>query len=59
MAVTAGDGWLDQGANLLMFGPPGGGKSHLASAIGRIRPATQRLTPIVVSSSKVRVRQSG
>ena len=26
MAVTAGDGWLDQGANLLMFGPPGSGK---------------------------------
>ena len=22
MAVAAGDGWLDQGANLLMFGPP-------------------------------------
>ena len=29
MAVAAGDGWLDQGANLLMFGPPGGGKSSL------------------------------
>ena len=34
MALTAGDVWLEKGANLLLFGPPGGGKSHLASAIG-------------------------
>ncbi len=34
MALTAGDRWLDQGANLILFGPPGGGKSHLAAAIG-------------------------
>jgi DNA replication protein DnaC len=34
MAIVAGDSWLDKGANLLIFGPPGGGKSHLASAIG-------------------------
>ena len=34
MAITAGDLWLENGANLLLFGPPGGGKSHLASAIG-------------------------
>jgi DNA replication protein DnaC len=33
MALAAGDSWLDQGANLLMFGPPGGGKSHLAAAL--------------------------
>ncbi|HEY2658191.1 MAG TPA: IS21-like element helper ATPase IstB [Caulobacteraceae bacterium] len=34
MALAAGDSWLDKGANLLMFGPPGGGKSHLAAALG-------------------------
>jgi DNA replication protein DnaC len=34
MALTAGDSWLVKGANLLLFGPPGGGKSHLAAAIG-------------------------
>jgi len=34
MALTAGDQWLEQGANLILIGPPGGGKSHLAAAIG-------------------------
>ena len=34
MALAAGDSWLDQGANILLLGPPGGGKSHLAAALG-------------------------
>jgi DNA replication protein DnaC len=34
MALAAGDDWLEKGANLILFGPPGGGKSHLAAAIG-------------------------
>ena len=33
-ALCAGDGWLRNGANLILIGPPGGGKSHLSSAIG-------------------------
>lgn len=33
-ALAAGDGWLGKGANLLLFGPPSGGKSHLAAALG-------------------------
>ena len=34
MALCAGDSWLDNGANLILFGSPGSGKSHPAAAIG-------------------------
>src|ERR1700733_10639832 len=34
LALCAGDSWIDTGANLLLIGGPGGGKTHLASAIG-------------------------
>jgi DNA replication protein DnaC len=34
MALCAGDEWLGNGANVLLLGPPGGGKSHLSSAMG-------------------------
>ena len=34
MALAAGDGWLEKGANLIVFGPPGAGKSHLGAGLG-------------------------
>jgi DNA replication protein DnaC len=34
VALAAGDAWLDQGATVMLFGPPGVGKSHLGCAIG-------------------------
>ena len=33
LALCARDSYLEAGANLLLFVPPGGGKSHLAAAI--------------------------
>ena len=34
MALASGDVWLKTGADVLPFGPPGGGKSHLSAALG-------------------------
>ena len=34
MALASGDEWLATGANIMLFGPPGGGKSHLSAALG-------------------------
>ena len=35
MALASGDTWLAQGSNLLLFGPPGSGKSHVSAALCR------------------------
>lgn len=34
MALTEGHEWLDRGVNILAFGNPGSGKSHLLSGVG-------------------------
>ena len=36
MALAAGDAWLNNGANLLLFGPPGGGMLALEAAIAKL-----------------------
>ncbi len=33
-ALAEGDAWLGQGTNILCFGPPGVGKTHLSAALG-------------------------
>ena len=34
MALAEADGWIAQGHNLLAFGPPGVGKTHLLAGVG-------------------------
>jgi DNA replication protein DnaC len=34
MALASGDSWLEKGASILIFGPPGAGKSHVGCGIG-------------------------
>src|SRR3978361_565240 len=33
-ALATGDGWIDRGGTILLFGPSGSGKSHLSAPFG-------------------------
>jgi hypothetical protein len=48
MALAEADSWLAQGHNLLAFGPPGAGKTHLMAGIGHalIERGNPSSTPI-------------
>ena len=57
MALASGDAWLGKGANILIFGPPGGGKSYLAAALGlalsrTVGASCSPALPILCSGSK-------
>lgn len=41
MALAEADGWLGQGHNLLAFGPPGAGKTHLIAGLAGVKTAIQ------------------
>ena len=51
MALAAGDVWLNNGHNLLMFGPPGTGKSHSIIS-NRTGPGGKRLSCAVHSNHR-------
>ncbi len=53
MALAAGDAWLDRGANLILFGPPGGGKSH------RWQPRQNSRTFVHAGATSVAFGRSG
>ena len=58
MALASGDVWLKTGANVLLFGPPGGGKSHLSAALGA-RPRRERLARAVRPHHRPRAAAAG
>ncbi len=43
LALCAGDAWIEQGANLLLIGGLGGGKTHVSIALPDPRPRGRRV----------------
>ena len=53
MAIAAGDSWLEKGANLLLFGPPGGGKKSSRGS-DRARARRERMARLVHANQRSR-----
>ncbi|GAA0002783.1 hypothetical protein BRDID11002_27840 [Bradyrhizobium diazoefficiens] len=56
-ALAAGDGWLGKGANLLLFGPPGGGQEPLGGS-NRLGPHRERMARPVHTAPPISCRSS-
>jgi DNA replication protein DnaC len=52
MALAAGDAWLDKASNLLLFGPPGAGKSHVSIAAPDSGPRGKSFGGVAIDQTK-------
>jgi hypothetical protein len=61
-ALASGDAWLKKGANILLFGPSGSGKSHLgaarATASAPLQPVSSSALLATLSATPSRRRSS-
>ena len=53
-ALATGDGWIERGGTILLFGPSGSGKSHLGAALGHAHVESGYRVPFTRTNSVFR-----